>query len=131
MIKWLKYILSKLDKPKYILKGYCKKCGRCCRNIVFFAYGNPINNIKQYEELRDKNKHLNLFYPSGINENGEILFTCKSLLPNNRCKHYFFRSLYCRKYPLVKSITSGEYLIPPEECGYSVELNKSFSDYIK
>ena len=131
MIKWLKYYFNKLQTPKYILKGNCNQCGRCCRNIIFYAYDKPIKDEKLYYELKKKNKRLNLFYPSGKNEKGEILFTCKSLSSDNRCKYYFFRSLYCRRYPLVKSLSSGKYLTPPEGCGYNIELNKSFSDYIK
>ena len=73
MLKWLKFYLNRLQSPGYILKGECKKCGRCCRNIVFFAYGNPIKDIKLFEELKIKNKRMNLFYPSGKNENGEML----------------------------------------------------------
>ena len=130
MLKWIKYYLNKLQSPKYILKGTCNKCGRCCSNIIFYAYGVPIKNEEVFEELKLKNKRMNLFYPSGKNEYGEILFTCKSLLPNNRCKHYFFRSLYCRKYPMVKSLTTGRYLTPPEECGYTIEPEKQFKDYI-
>ena len=131
MLKWIKFYLNKLQSPKYILKGECKKCGRCCRNIVFFAYGNPIRDIKLLEELKNKNKRMNLFYPSGKNEDGELLFTCKSLLPDNRCKYYFFRSLYCRRYPMVKSLSTGRYLNPPEECGYRIVSEKPFKDYIK
>ncbi len=131
MINFIKYLLNKLYSPKYILKGQCKKCGRCCRNIVFFAYDKPITNETLFNELKRKNKRLNLFYPSGKNDKGEILFTCKALQQDNSCKYYFFRSLYCRKYPLVKSLTSGKYLTPPEGCGYSIELSKNFADYMK
>lgn len=131
MFKFIKFYLNKLKSPKYILNGECKKCGRCCRNIVFFAYGESIKDETVYEELRYKNKRMNLFYPSGKNEKGELLFTCKSLLPDNRCKYYYLRSLYCRRYPLVKSLATGKYLTPPEECGYKIELDRQFSDFIK
>lgn len=130
LLKYFKFLFDKLTAPKYILKGSCKKCGRCCRNIVFFAYDEPIKSISQYEDLRTKNKRLNLFYPSGENDKGEILFTCKSLTPDNRCKHYFFRSMYCRKYPMVKSLVSGKYLTPPDECGYEIVSEKKFEDFL-
>jgi len=131
MLKLIKFYWDKFTAPKYILQGECKKCGRCCRNIVFFAYDKPIKDNSVYEELRKTNKRLNYFFLSGKNEKGELLFTCKSLLSDNRCKHYFLRSLYCRKYPLVKSLTTGEYLTPPEECGYKIVLNKTFDKFIK
>lgn len=131
MINWLKFYWNKLTSPKYVLKGQCKQCGRCCKNIVFFAYNEPIKDESVYEELKIKNKRLKLFYPSGINAKGELLFTCKSLLPNNKCKYYFFRSLYCRKYPMVKSLTTGKYLTPPEECGYEIIPQKKFDEYLR
>lgn len=130
MIRYIKFLFSKFHAPKYVLKGSCKQCGHCCRNIVFFAYGEPIRRIEEYEELRKKNKRLALFFPTGKNEKEELLFTCKSLGDDNRCKNYFFRSLYCRKYPLVKSLTTGMYLTPSEGCGYQIVLDKPFEDFL-
>lgn len=71
------------------------------------------------------------FYLSGKNDKGELLFTCKALSDDNKCKCYFLRSLYCRKYPMVRSLSTGQYLSPPEECGYTIELEKIFKDFIK
>lgn len=127
---FIKLYLSKITAPKYKLKGQCKQCGRCCRNIVLFAYDEPIKDESLFEELRTQNKRLDLFYPSGKNDRGELLFTCKLILPNNKCKHYFFRPLYCKKYPLVKSLTNGRYLSAPKECGYTVELDKNFKEFL-
>ena len=131
MINWIKFYWNKFTSPKYTLTGKCKQCGRCCKNIVFFAYDKPIKDENLYEKLQLNNKRLKLFYPSGKNEKGELLFTCKSLLPNNKCKYYFFRSLYCRKYPMVKSLTTGKYLTPPEKCGYEIIPQKKFDEYLR
>lgn len=128
---FIKLYLSKLTAPKYKLTGRCKQCGRCCRNIVLFAYDKPIKDETLFEELKEQNKRLDSFYPSGKNDKGELLFTCKLILPNNKCKHYFFRPLYCKKYPMVKSLVTGKYLSPPKECGYRIELEKNFEDFIK
>ena len=127
----LKFYWNRITSPKYILQGKCKKCGRCCRNIVFYAYDKPITDINVYKELKLKNRRMELFYLSGKNEKGELLFTCKSLSEDNKCKYYFLRSLYCRRYPMVKSLSTGQYLTPPEGCGYTILPNKSFQDIIK
>lgn len=130
MFKLIKFYINKLFSPKYILEGKCKQCGNCCRNIVFYAYDKPITDIEIYNKFKQKNKHLKLFYNSGMNENGELLFTCKNLADNNLCKNYFFRSRYCRKYPLVKSLSSGQYLTPADNCGYKIKPLKQFSDFL-
>ena len=127
----IKFYINKLHSPKYILKGKCKQCGNCCRNIIFYAYDTPIKDIETFNHFKKQNKHLRLFYNSGKNKSGELLFTCKSLNKNNLCKNYFFRSLYCRKYPLVKSLSTGTYLPTMENCGYEIIPNKSFNDFMK
>lgn len=132
ILKYLKFIYNSVFyKPKYVLKGECKKCGKCCKNIVFFAYNIPIKEEIVFEELKQKNKRMNLFYPNGKNEHGELLFRCKFLDDNNRCKVYFFRSFYCRKYPMVKSLLNGKLLTPREDCGYKIEPVKKFEDFLK
>lgn len=127
LYKNIKLLISLLFAPKYRLKGKCKKCGRCCRNIVFYNGNMPVTNSDNYDEVLRYNKH---FYVSGKNKNGELLFTCKSLGEDNKCKHYWLRSLYCRRYPLVKSFKTGDYLQPEDYCGYKIISDKEFKDYL-
>ena len=119
-----------LFAPKYRLKGNCKQCGRCCRNIVFYNDNKPITEDDDLNKLIKEDRHLISFYVSGKNEKGEILFTCKALGIDNKCKYYRFRSLYCRRYPLVKSLKTGQYLQPEDYCGYKIVPVKSFKDYL-
>lgn len=130
MFKSLKLFISMVFTPKYKLKGNCKQCGRCCRNIVFYNDNKPITEDDDLEKLIKQDKQLRKFYVSGKNEKGELLFTCKSLGEDNKCRHYWFRSLYCRRYPLVKSLKTGQYLQPEDYCGYKIVPVKSFKDYL-
>lgn len=130
LFKSLKLFISMVFAPKYKLEGQCRQCGRCCRNIVFYNENKPITEDDNLEKLIKQDKYLRKFYVSGKNENGEILFTCKALGIDNKCKYYWFRSLYCRRYPLVKSLKTGQYLQPEDYCGYKIVPVKSFKDYL-
>lgn len=114
------------------MKGKCKKCGKCCRTIVFaFNETDYIINEKQFEILKNWDKKYNNFYISGKDENGRLLFTCKALGDNNECKKYFFRSLYCRKYPFVEKGLIYNGVQPDKDCGYYFEPEKPFSDFME
>lgn len=130
MFKLIKFYINKLFSPKYVLKGKCRQCGNCCRNIVFYAYDKPIKEIGIFNKFKKKNKYLNNFQQTGMNEQGELLFTCKSLGNNNLCKNYILRSIYCRKYPLVKSLSCGKILPTLPECGYEIVPQKKFTDFL-
>ena len=130
LFKSLKLFISMVFPPKYKLEGQCRQCGRCCRNIVFYNENKPITEDDDLNKLIKEDRHLISFYVSGKNEKGELLFTCKSLGEDNKCRHYWFRSLYCRRYPLVKSLKTGQYLQPEDYCGYKIVPVKSFKDYL-
>lgn len=130
LFKNIKLLISMLFAPKYRLKGQCRQCGRCCRNIVFYNDNKPITEDDDLNKLIKEDRHLISFYVSGKNEKGELLFTCKSIGEDNKCRHYWFRSLYCRRYPLVKSLKTGQYLQPEDYCGYKIVPVKSFKDYL-
>ncbi len=130
LFKSLKLFISMVFAPKYKLEGQCRQCGRCCRNIVFYNDNKPITEDDDLNKLIKEDRHLISFYVSGKNEKGELLFTCKSLGEDNKCRYYWFRSLYCRRYPLVKSLKTGQYLQPEDYCGYKIVPVKSFKDYL-
>lgn len=130
LFKSIKLFMNMVFAPKYKLEGQCRQCGRCCRNIVFYSENKPITELDDLDSLTKQDKHLRNFYVSDKTENGELLFTCKSLDKDNKCKYYWFRSLYCRRYPLVKSLKTGQYLQPEDYCGYKIVPVKSFNDYL-
>ena len=60
-----------------------------------------VKTEEQFESLKNFDPKYNNFEINGKNEFGVLLFKCKSLNQNNKCKDYLFRSLYCRAYPFV------------------------------
>ncbi len=132
IISYIKFLFQKYNSSKFIKKGKCNRCGNCCRNILLYTEKNlPIINEEQFENVKKWDKHFNNFYISGKSEKGALLFTCKEIDENNRCKVYFFRGLGCRLYPKIDSnflINGGK---PLDGCGYYFEPDKSFKDYLK
>lgn len=132
MFEYIKFFIDKFHSSKFIRKGKCNGCGSCCRNILLFSSDDlPIISEKQFKEVQEWDKHFKNFYISGKAENGALLFSCREIDENNRCKVYFFRGLGCRQYPKINTkflINGGK---PLEGCGYFFEPNKPFKSYLK
>ena len=129
MFAYIKFLFDKLTSAKYVRKGKCLGCGACCRNILLYADDNiPVVTEVQFEKIKEWDKHFRNFYISGKSENGSLLFTCKELDENNRCR--VFRGLGCRQYPK----TDKKFLInggkPLDGCGYYFEPDKKFDSFI-
>ncbi len=131
MFKNILFYLSKLFSSKFVLKGSCNKCGQCCRNIVFYIADKTVQTEAQFDSLKKFSKSYNHFFVSGKDEDGALLFTCKSLKDDNSCADYLFRSIECRRYPRVnnKFIVNGGELL--EGCGFKFAVDKNFNDYLK
>ncbi|MCD7740303.1 MAG: YkgJ family cysteine cluster protein [Candidatus Gastranaerophilales bacterium] len=130
MFRYFKFYIQKIFSAKYVRKGKCNKCGNCCRNILLYVEDEPIKTDKQFEKVKEWEKHYNSFYISGKSENGALLFTCKEIDENNRCKVYFFRGLGCRMYPKKDTkflINGGK---PLDGCGYYFEPDKKFKSFL-
>ena len=132
MFKYLKFFFQKLQSSKYVRKGKCNGCGACCRNNLLYADENiPVVSEEQFVKIKEWDKHFSNFYISGKSETGALLFTCRELDENNRCKVYFFRGLGCRQYPKKNTkflINGGK---PLDGCGYYFEADKDFKSYLK
>lgn len=129
---YLKFLYNKTFSSKFVVKGKCKACGKCCRSIVFYDGKTLIKTKEQFEQAKLKNKRMNLFEISGRDEtDGALTFVCKSLGEDGKCKAYWFRSMFCREYPFVIPDfirNSGATL---EGCGYYYSVNKKFDEYLK
>ena len=131
MFKYLKYLVQRLTSSKYIRKGKCKLCGKCCRNILLYIEDEPIKSEEQFEKVKRWDKHFYNFYISGESETGALLFTCREIDENNKCRVYHFRGLGCRMYPKTNSkflINGGK---PLEGCGYYFDIDKKFKSYLE
>ena len=128
-------LYNKLFSSKYVLKGKCKKCGSCCRNILFSTKEGFIKDEKTFEEIKKKYRYYRNFKISGKIkdkqdfQNGALTFECKYINKNNRCKIYFLRPDFCKKYPKINSLLVYNGVTMLDECGYYYEIDKKFKDY--
>lgn len=131
MFEIIKFLFQKATSSKYIVTGKCKKCGTCCKNIVFYVGERAISDENEFLNMQEFDNKYNNFEINGKGENGELLFRCKSLLENGLCGAYKFRSLHCRLYPKINQkfvYGGGE---PLDGCGFRFVVNKKFKDYLK
>lgn len=131
IFQYLKFLYDRLFSSKYVVKGKCKACGKCCRTIVFYDGDELIKTEEQFEKAKQKNKRMMLFEISGRDEiDGALTFVCKSLRPDGKCGNYFLRSMFCREYPFVIPDfirNNGKTL---EGCGYYFDIDKKFEEYL-
>ena len=131
------HLNNKLFSSKYVLKGKCKMCGRCCRNILFSTTEGYVKDEKLFKEMQRKHRYYRNFRISGIVkdkqdfQNGALTFECKFITKNNKCMIYWFRPLFCRDYPNINQdlIYNGVEML--DECGFYFDVNKKFSEYLK
>lgn len=141
---WIKYFKNQFGTSRYIIKGECKKCGKCCETILFSDENGYIKTEEDFLELRKRNRRYYHFEINGRHgENwtkediknrkiiqGALYFKCKSLGKDKKCKNYFFRSLYCRDYPSINPdfISAGGETI--DGCGFYFDIDKKFNEYL-
>ncbi len=131
MLKIIRFFINKVQSSKYIRKGHCKQCGSCCRNIAFLIKDKPVSTEEQFELMKQMNRHYKNFFISGRDNDNALLFTCRELDENNRCKVYHFRGLLCRLYPNPNSSFIANGGTMRDNCGFYFEVDRNFSSYVK
>lgn len=129
-------IKNKLFSSKYVLKGKCKRCGRCCRNILFSTEEGYIKDENLFKDMQKKYRYYKNFRISGKIENkqdfqnGALTFECKFISKNNKCLIYPIRPIFCRDYPNINPelIYNGVEML--DECGFYFDVNKKFEEYL-
>lgn len=110
------------QKIKYKVEGECLKCGKCCKEIR--AYG--MKNEKDLKIMQFFLPHYKRFFISRLDENGDIVLSCKHLSENGLCSVYKTRPHLCQNYP-AKTIRFNGKMI--DGCGYKI-TKKEFKDYL-
>jgi hypothetical protein len=118
-------------KPQKIIEilGSCKKCGKCCTNINLCEAGKWVSKKSHFRKMVAKNPEYERFKIIGKNKQGALQFSCTWLNSNNECKDYDNRLDICKVFPNQIVIRSQEEI--PDECGYSVNVHRSFDVVLK
>ena len=130
-------IKNKLFSSKYVIKGKCKRCGACCRNILFSTQEGYIKDEAIFKKMQKKYPYYRNFKISGIVkdkkdfQNGALTFECKFISKNNKCKIYPIRPIFCRDYPNINPSLIYEGVTMLDGCGFYFDIDKKFKTYLK
>lgn len=122
--KLYRFFLAKILRRKYIKRGSCKGCGRCCQKIYVRHATDVIKDIEEFEKL----KTLHFFYGYlnvvDKDETG-LVFECSKLdKETGKCTAYKSRPVLCRQYPVEEIFMMGGSMT--ENCGFSFEPIEKF-----
>jgi len=124
--KLTRFIHLKILRKKYIRKGACKGCGRCCQKIYVRHARDVIKTEEEFERLQT----LHFFYGYlKVVDKDEIglVFECTKLnKETGRCTAYKSRPVLCRQYPQEEIFMMGGSIT--EECGFSFEPIQKFEE---
>ena len=121
-----KIIHSKILGRKYLRKGECKQCGKCCTEIHIRHSKNFIKDEEEFEKLKDLHYFYNFLEVVGKNEIG-LIFACTKLdRETGKCTAYRQRAVLCRTYPQESIFMLGG--IISEDCGYYFEPIHTFEE---
>ena len=59
-------LYNKFFSSKYVVKGKCKKCGRCCRNILFSTKDGYVKSKELFMDMCKKYPYYRNFKISGV-----------------------------------------------------------------
>lgn len=116
-IKYLIYLCS----PKYSKFGECKKCGKCCDNILLVIDNKEIDTEEKLEKLKEKEPVFKRFEIKKF-QDGDLYLRCSYLTKDRLCKDYKNRPSFCRKYPESEMIELGGHTL--DDCGFIFLLKK-------
>lgn len=130
-------IYNQLFSSKYVVKGKCKRCGNCCRNILFSTSEGYVKDEKVFKKMQKKYKYYRNYRISGVIkdkkdfQNGALTFECKFISKDNKCKIYLFRPIFCRDYPNINPQLIYEGVTMLDGCGFYFDVDKKFDNYLK
>lgn len=98
--------------------GRCRKCGKCCRELVLFADDRWLTRKKDFERFVAENPEYGRLRIIGRDDRGLLIFRCTWLTDEGLCKDHENRMDLCREHPSETFYTAGAELSP--YCGYKV-----------
>ena len=102
---------------RLVRKGACKQRGHCCHSIHLVLKNKWIKWV-WYWLLLIKISPMRHFSYDGLDDDGDMIFSCKYLTNCGKCSIYKKRPFLCRIYPTKHTYHSGKML---PGCGYYFE----------
>jgi len=125
-LKFEKFFASKILGRKYLRRGQCKSCGRCCQKIYVRHSSAIIKDEEQFKKLQSQHFFYSYVKVVGKDELG-LIFECTKLdKEKGICTAYKHRALICRQYPQEEVFLMGG--VVSDDCGYKFIPIRSFEE---
>ena len=124
-----RFFYEKILGKKYLRKGSCKGCGRCCQKIYVRHAKDIIKTEDEFEKL--KTIHFFYGYLKVVDKDKiGLVFECSKLSKETgKCTAYKTRPVLCRQYPQEEIFMMGGSIT--EDCGFSFEPIQKFEEVFK
>ena len=109
-----------IKQEVYEFSGGCKHSGNCCRGLMLYENGSPIDSVEQWKQYVKTHSEYATFIPQ-VKSHFIQQFDCSSLTCDNQCDRYQDRPKMCRNYPYSFFYQHG-YI--HNSCGYNVQKNE-------
>lgn len=94
--------LRHIFPARHKIGGKCKRCGRCCEEILLRGTNRQINNKLFRNIAISFISWLYGFYILYVDyEKNYLAFSCKHRGKDGKCQNYFWRPSICRNYPIL------------------------------
>ncbi|MDQ7823554.1 MAG: YkgJ family cysteine cluster protein [Candidatus Eremiobacteraeota bacterium] len=121
--------LARVLGKSFLVKGKCRRCGRCCRQMALTLGGRKIGTEEDFDTLKKLFPAYQRFVIQGTAPGGALVFSCTRLGSENLCGDYRRRPSFCRQFPDVQSFDLLHLL--PEGCGYSLIPLREFNEFLR
>jgi uncharacterized protein len=111
-----KYFSLKLRRKSILVRGSCRGCGSCCKNICLDGWSGWLRSERVFKNLVKKYPEYGRFEVIGTDSQGFILFSCTWCTPRGTCRDYDNRLPLCANFPESSLVFTGGRL--PVNCGY-------------
>jgi len=102
---WLDIAMQRVARaivrPPYKQAGKCLKRGNCCHYIMMRKPRGPLGVIFQLWNTEVNGFYLRSQEPHEYEGHRVSVMGCRYLQKDGSCKHYAFRPMVCRKWPVI------------------------------
>ncbi|NGX59191.1 MAG: hypothetical protein KR126chlam3_00338 [Chlamydiae bacterium] len=105
--------------PPYVKGGKCKKRGNCCYYIMIRKPKGIWGWIFQFWNMQINGFYLRSKEDFEYEGHRVMVMGCRYLQKDGSCKHYQFRPMVCRKWPVIEQFGIPRIL---KGCGFTATL---------
>lgn len=120
------FAIACLKYELFQIKGACKQTGHCCKKVMLYDQGIPVNSLDKWLLFQRQTKERLPFRPNVL-ESSIASYDCRWLTNENKCLNYKNRPSMCQNYPHSFFLKNG-FILP--ECGYYIQENRCIKSFL-